>query len=292
MLSSAAMSRKPFRRAAMLVLGSVAPISIGTLFIMGCCRRRDPAAVLMILNCAVAPPRRRLDLPRATCRNCCAPPAAVLLVMPGIAVIGIRFGVATPTECQRASRCSTAWSPGASSSTRAVDLRHFCTRSRWNPACWRAWCCSSSRLPSLCTDADRGQFANRSAAILHSIGDNRIVFTLGSIMLLIVVGSACWRIAGADHPWAARRCDRQPIRHRYPSTRHDPLILAMGVGIFIPPIGIGFYVSCAVSEEFDWRPQASDAALSRGADRRHVLVSSVRPARSPCRICCGDGEGA
>jgi TRAP-type C4-dicarboxylate transport system permease large subunit len=26
------------------------------------------------------------------------------------------------------------------------------------------------------------------------------------------------------------------------------MILAMGVGIFIPPIGIGFYVSCSVSE--------------------------------------------
>jgi TRAP-type C4-dicarboxylate transport system permease large subunit len=26
------------------------------------------------------------------------------------------------------------------------------------------------------------------------------------------------------------------------------IILAMGVGIFIPPIGIGFYVSCTVSE--------------------------------------------
>jgi TRAP-type C4-dicarboxylate transport system permease large subunit len=26
------------------------------------------------------------------------------------------------------------------------------------------------------------------------------------------------------------------------------MILAMGVGIFIPPIGIGFYVSCTVSE--------------------------------------------
>ncbi len=27
------------------------------------------------------------------------------------------------------------------------------------------------------------------------------------------------------------------------------IILAMGVSIFIPPIGIGFYVSCSVSEK-------------------------------------------
>jgi TRAP-type C4-dicarboxylate transport system permease large subunit len=38
------------------------------------------------------------------------------------------------------------------------------------------------------------------------------------------------------------------------------ITLAMGVGIFIPPIGIGFYVSCSVSESrFE-----SHAALSGG----------------------------
>jgi TRAP-type C4-dicarboxylate transport system permease large subunit len=36
------------------------------------------------------------------------------------------------------------------------------------------------------------------------------------------------------------------------------MILAMGVGIFIPPIGIGFYVSCSVSES---RLEATSAAM-------------------------------
>jgi TRAP-type C4-dicarboxylate transport system permease large subunit len=36
------------------------------------------------------------------------------------------------------------------------------------------------------------------------------------------------------------------------------MILAMGVGIFIPPIGIGFYVSCTVSES---RLEATSKAM-------------------------------
>ena len=36
------------------------------------------------------------------------------------------------------------------------------------------------------------------------------------------------------------------------------MILAMGVGIFIPPIGIGFYVSCSVSES---RLEATSKAM-------------------------------
>jgi TRAP-type C4-dicarboxylate transport system permease large subunit len=36
------------------------------------------------------------------------------------------------------------------------------------------------------------------------------------------------------------------------------MILAMGVGIFIPPIGIGFYVSCSVS---DSRLEATSKAM-------------------------------
>jgi TRAP-type C4-dicarboxylate transport system permease large subunit len=36
------------------------------------------------------------------------------------------------------------------------------------------------------------------------------------------------------------------------------MILAMGVGIFIPPIGIGFYVSCTVSES---RLEATSRAM-------------------------------
>jgi TRAP-type C4-dicarboxylate transport system permease large subunit len=36
------------------------------------------------------------------------------------------------------------------------------------------------------------------------------------------------------------------------------IILAMGIGIFIPPIGIGFYISCAVAES---RIEAASRAM-------------------------------
>jgi tripartite ATP-independent transporter DctM subunit len=85
------------------------------------------------------------------------------------------------------------------------------------------------------------------AAILHSAGDNRIVFTLGSIVLLIIVGSLLEGLPALIILGPLL----MPIASQYGiDIIHYSMImiLAMGVGIFIPPIGIGFYVSCSVSE--------------------------------------------
>jgi tripartite ATP-independent transporter DctM subunit len=255
--SSAAMSETIPPSLAMLVLGSVAPISIGTLFIAGLLPAAVIALLLMILNYVLSRRGNMASVPRATMPELLrATGGAILpLVMPVIMVIGIRFGVATPTEVS-----SVAVLYGlvlAFAIYRAVDIRTLYTIAV--ESCLLAgmvlfiiaasfsfaWTLTAANLPA------------NLAAILHSIGDNRIVFTLGSIVLLIVVGSLLEGLPALIILGPLL----MPIASSYGiDIIHYSMImiLAMGVGIFIPPIGIGFYVSCTVSES---RLEATSRAM-------------------------------
>src|SRR5665213_3051022 len=255
--SSAAMSETIPPSLAMLVLGSVAPISIGTLFIAGLLPAAVIALLLMILNYVLSRRANIASVPRATLPELLrATGGAVLpLVMPVIMVIGIRFGVATPTEVS-----SVAVLYGlvlAFVIYRAVDLKAlyqiavescllagmvlFIIAASFS----FAWTLTAANLPA------------NLAMILHSLGDNRTVFILGSIVLLIVVGSLLEGLPALIILGPLL----MPIAGQYGiDIIHYSMImiLAMGVGIFIPPIGIGFYVSCTVSES---RLEATSKAM-------------------------------
>jgi tripartite ATP-independent transporter DctM subunit len=245
--SSAAMSETIPPSLAMLVLGSVAPISIGTLFIAGLLPAAVIALLLMVLNYVLSRRSNMATVSRATPTELArATLGAVLpLVMPVIMVVGIRFGVATPTEVS-----SVAVLYGlvlAFAIYRAVDLKalyHIAVDSCLlagmvlfiiAAAFSFAWTLTAANLPA------------NLAAILHSAGDNKVVFILGSIVLLIVVGSLLEGLPALIILGPLL----MPIAGQYGiDIIHYSMImiLAMGVGIFIPPIGIGFYVSCTVSE--------------------------------------------
>jgi tripartite ATP-independent transporter DctM subunit len=255
--SSAAMSETIPPSLAMLVLGSVAPISIGTLFIAGLLPAAVIALLLMVLNYVLSRRGNMASAPRATPAELLrATGGAVLpLVMPVIMVIGIRFGVATPTEVS-----SVAVLYGlilAFVIYRAVDLKALyqiavesCLLAGMvlfiiAAAFSFAWTLTAANLPS------------NLAMILHSLGDNRTVFILGSIVLLIVVGSLLEGLPALIILGPLL----MPIASQYGiDIIHYSMImiLAMGVGIFIPPIGIGFYVSCTVSES---RLEATSRAM-------------------------------
>jgi tripartite ATP-independent transporter DctM subunit len=255
--SSAAMSETIPPSLAMLVLGSVAPISIGTLFIAGLLPAAVIALLLMVLNYVLSRHRNTAIVPRASAMEMLRASAGAILplVMPVIMVIGIRFGFATPTEVS-----AVAVLYGlvlAFVIYRAVD-----TRTLYNIAVEScllagmvlfiiaaafsfAWTLTAANLPA------------RLAAILHSVGDNATVFLIGSILLLILVGSLLEGLPALIilSPLL------MPIASQYGiDIIHYSMImiLAMGVGIFIPPIGIGFYISCSVSES---RLEATSAAM-------------------------------
>ena len=255
--SSGAMSETIPPSLAMLVLGSVAPISIGTLFIAGLLPAAVIALLLMTLNYALSRHRNSVIVPRASAKEMLRATAGAMLplVMPVIMVIGIRFGFATPTEVS-----AVAVLYGlilAFVIYRAVDTKALYTIAVEScllagmvlfiiaAAFSFAWTLTAANLPG------------RLAAILHAAGDNATVFLIGSILLLIVVGSLLEGLPALIilSPLL------MPIASQYGiDVIHYSMImiLAMGVGIFIPPIGIGFYISCSVSES---RLEATSAAM-------------------------------
>jgi tripartite ATP-independent transporter DctM subunit len=91
------------------------------------------------------------------------------------------------------------------------------------------------------------QFPHRLVQLLTGGHQGHAVFMLASILLLIVTGSmldglpALLVLAPILLPIAAQVGVSQ-LHYGI------VLVIAMGIGCFIPPIGVGFYVTCAICE--------------------------------------------
>ncbi|MGH1590175.1 TRAP transporter large permease subunit [Methylobacterium phyllosphaerae] len=255
--ASAAMSETIPPSLAMLVLGSVAPISIGTLFIAGLLPAAVIAVLLMILNWVLAVREGAPRMPRATGPDLAlaAGAAALPLVMPVLMVVGIRFGFATPTEVSAVAvlyglilACGVYRAFGLRDLVRIVvecgvlsGMVLFIIAAAGS----FAWTLTAANLPVALI------------SLLHALGDSRAAFLIGSIALLVVVGSLLEGLPALIilGPLLI------PIAGQYGiDSIHYAMviILAMGIGIFIPPIGIGFYIACAVAES---RIEATSRAM-------------------------------
>jgi tripartite ATP-independent transporter DctM subunit len=232
---------------AMLVLGSVAPISIGTLFVAGLLPAAVIALFLMVAIHLQAWRHGTPRAPRATASELLrSVGGAVLpLIMPVIMIVGIKFGFATPTEV---SAVAVLYGIALSAVVyRSIGWRSFFTI---------AVDCGLLAGMVLFIIAAAGSFAwtltaaNLPAALvrtLHLMGDSPSLFLIGSMVLLIVVGSLleglpALIILGPLLLPIANELGIDSIHYSM------VILLAMGIGIFIPPIGICFYISCAVSE--------------------------------------------
>jgi tripartite ATP-independent transporter DctM subunit len=243
--ASAAMGETIPPSIAMLVLGSVTPISIGTLFIAGLVPAVVIAICLMLLIYMLARRRPHHDDATPPEGRLRALPGAILpLVMPVAMVAGIKFGIATPTE---ASSLAVVYGLALSALIyRALSLRVALALATecacvagmvlfvLSSASSFAWVLTAANLPQ------------ELVAVLDAAGSNRFVFMAGSVVLLIVIGSlleglpALIILAPLLLPIAARM-GIDGVQYGI------VLILAMGVGAFVPPIGVGFYVSAAVA---------------------------------------------
>lgn len=232
---------------AMLVLGSVTPISIGTLFIAGLLPAAVIALFLMVAIYLMAWRRGTPCSPRATASELLksAGGAILPLIMPTIMVVGIKFGFATPTEVS-----AVAVLYGIMLAVivyRSISLQAFfkiavdCGLLAGMvlfiiaAAGSFAWTLTAANLPSLMMKT------------LHLVGDSPSLFLIGSMILLIVIGSlleglpALIILAPLLMP-IANQLGIDSIHYSM------VILLAMGIGIFIPPIGLCFYISCAVVE--------------------------------------------
>ena len=231
---------------AMLVLSSVTTLSVGALFIAGII----PAVVIgLCLMALIYLQARQSKAPRVPRASLCELMTAILggvlpLLMPVILFGGILLGIGTPTEV---SSFAVVYGLLLAAIYGELGLRGF-VKSVIDCAALSgmilfilaaassfSWTLSVANLPQ------------GLAGILTRVHNNQWLFLFGSILFLIVVGTileglpALLILAPLLMPIAGQVGLNQ-LHYGI------MLVLAMGIGIFIPPVGNGFYVCCAVCE--------------------------------------------
>lgn len=243
--ASAAMAETIPPSIAMLVLGSVTPISIGTLFVAGLLPAAVIAACLMGLIWLRSRRSDHVDETVTGSRLAAVPAAILPLAMPVLMVSGIKFGIATPTEV---STFAVLYGLGLAVLVyRAVPFRKVfplameCAGTAGMvlfvlaSAASFAWTLTAANLPQ------------HLVGLLDAAGHNSYIFLAGSIIMLILIGSlleglpALIILAPLLMP-IATQFGINGVQYAV------VLLLAMGVGAFMPPVGVGFYVACAVAE--------------------------------------------
>lgn len=242
--ASAAMAETIPPSIAMLVLGSVTPISIGTLFVAGLLPAALIAVCLMGLIAYQARGRVEAAPQPGTRRMAALAPAILPLAMPVAMVCGIRFGIATPTEVSTLAVLyglvlsivvyrGLPW-------RQVLELVLSCAMTAGmvllvlSSASSFAWVLTAANMPQHLVE------------LLDDTGRSAIAFWIGSIVLLILIGTlleglpALIILAPLLMP-IATGLGIDPVQYGI------VLILAMGVGAFMPPVGIGFYVAAAVA---------------------------------------------
>ena len=230
---------------AMLIVGSITNVSLAALFIGGLIPAAVMAVCLMVLIYVRA---RRADTPRlpraplATLAR--AGLAAVLpILMPGMLLAGILMGVATPTEI-----AALAVVYGLVLSTlvyREMDWSRFLSTVTDTAALTGVLLFIFAASSGFSWTLTVAYLPQRLVLLLHAVGNSAEIFMVGSIALLIVVGVLLEGLPSLNVlaplllPIAAK-IGLSGIHYAL------VLIVAMGIGGFMPLAGVGFYVCCAV----------------------------------------------
>jgi tripartite ATP-independent transporter DctM subunit len=230
---------------AMLIVGSITSVSVGAMFVGGIV----PAAVMALCLMALIHLRaRRAGTPRSpraplviVARTGFA--AILPLLMPAMLLGGILLGIATPTEVAAfaviyglvlamliyremgfADFMRTVLDTAALT---GVLLFIFAAASGFS------WTLTIAYLPQ------------RLVALLHGFGDTTTIFMIGSIALLILVGVLLEGLPSLNvvAPLMIPIAGKLGLSELHYAL---VLIIAMGIGGFMPLAGVGFYVCCAV----------------------------------------------
>jgi tripartite ATP-independent transporter DctM subunit len=231
---------------AMLVLASVTSLSIGTLFIAGLLPAAVMALCLMVLiffrSRSRAGETKKHSVGEITHAGVQAIPA---LIAPVILIGGIISGVATPTEVSstaviyalllsiffyRSLRPGQLWRVMASTAAQA-GMVLFIT----STASTFSWSLTIAKMPQ------------QIAALFSVFHGSATLFMLATIATLVVMGAL---LEGLP----ALLIFGPLLLPMAPNFGIDPLqyglvmIIAMGLGAFSPPIGVGMFVTCSICE--------------------------------------------
>jgi tripartite ATP-independent transporter DctM subunit len=244
--SAAAMGECVPPSIAMLVLGSVTSLSMGALFASGLLPAAVIALCLMLLvfvrirkaQPIAPPPVVRGSLVRLGLN------AILPFSMPVLLFAGIFSGFATPTEISAFAVLYGLFL--ATLVYREVGLRAL-TRVAADASTVAAMVLFTlAAAQTFSWSLSAAQMPQALAALVFSWRDNTTLFLLASIVALVVLGSlleglpALLILAPLLLPIATQLGI---------SDLHYGIILliAMGVGAFLPPLGVGFYIACAIA---------------------------------------------
>ncbi|MBS0530554.1 MAG: TRAP transporter large permease subunit, partial [Proteobacteria bacterium] len=228
---------------AMLIVGSITNVSLGAMFIGGII----PAAVMalclmgmiyMRAGSASRLPRANLD---AVAR---AGFSAILpLLMPGLLMAGILLGIATPTEIAALAVVYGILLSGLV--YREMTLRSFIRIVIDTAALTGVLLFIFAAASSFSWTLTVAYLPQRLVALLQSVGDSATIFMTCSIVLLVLVGVLLEGLPSLNvlAPLLIPIAGKLGLSELHYAL---VLIIAMGIGGFMPFAGVGFYVCCAV----------------------------------------------
>jgi tripartite ATP-independent transporter DctM subunit len=230
---------------AMLIVGSITNVSVAAMFIGGLAPAAVMALALMVLiyvraRRSTAIPVRRAPLSSMFQAGLGAVPP---LLLPGILLAGILLGVATPTEV-----AAFAVVYGLFLATvvyRELDFRAFMRTVADTAALTGVLLFIFAAASGFSWTLTIAYLPQRLVDLLHSMGNSTAIFMIGSIVLLIVVGVLLEGLPSLNvlAPLLLPIAGKLGLSELHYAL---VLIIAMGVGGFMPLAGIGFYVCCAI----------------------------------------------
>ena len=242
--ASAAMAETVPPSVAMLILGSVTSLSVGALFIAGFL----PAAILAVTLMIGVAIRSRVNNyhkgPPFNLREalCSVPPALPAAGVPLLVIGGLVGGIASPTES--ASFAVVYGFAAAAFVYRSMGVRAFIEALR-EATLIAGMVLLMVSMSNLLVQAIVIDGLGRTLATYFTAIKDPTLFLFLSVTILIVLGFVlegfpAILIAAPIFLPVAERLGINTLQFGI------LLIMATGIGVMMPPVGIGFYISCAV----------------------------------------------
>jgi tripartite ATP-independent transporter DctM subunit len=230
---------------AMLIVGSITSVSVGGMFIGGLIPAAVMALCLMTLIYVRARAAGAPRTPRASGRVIArAGLGAILpLLMPGTLLAGILLGFATPTEI---AAIAVVYGLLLSSVVyREMNFQGFVRIAIDTAALTGVLLFIFAAASSFSWTLTVAYLPQRLVMLLQSVGDSQVIFMICSIVLLILVGVLLEGLPSLNvlAPLLIPIAGKLGLSELHYAL---VLIIAMGIGGFMPFAGVGFYVCCAV----------------------------------------------
>jgi tripartite ATP-independent transporter DctM subunit len=230
---------------AMLIVGSITSVSLAGMFIGGLIPAAVMAFCLMVLIYVRARRAGTPRVPRASFPTIfrAGLGAALPLLMPAMLLSGILFGVATPTEV--AAFAVLYGLALAILVYREMNLRSFMHTVADTAALTGVLLFIFAAASSFSWTLTVAYLPQRLVALLHAIGNSTEIFMIGSIALLVIVGVLLEGLPSLNvlAPLLIPIAGKLGLSELHYAL---VLIIAMGIGGFMPLAGVGFYVCCAI----------------------------------------------